>query len=231
VTVEALDAALATVLKMKGDDSAGSGSGSSAAAGASDVSTTTPSPFATADPVFEMPPTFDIKKVTIARQDESGEEEDEPSDDDDVDFAEALEEAIVGLGFDNDLSSRKALEYLLSSALDGSAPFPDALKSRVARQTGVPASMLDNAMKQAAKPALNAVQAAIKYEIARKKELEEMEEDERKEAEDEEAFIMERLRTMGPCPAGFQWFRIGNGWRCGGGSHFVYDDDPILRRD
>ena len=39
----------------------------------------------------------------------------------------------------------------------------------------------------------------------------------------------ERLQTMGPCPAGFAWFREGNGWRCGGGSHFVYDDDPLLQ--
>ena len=45
----------------------------------------------------------------------------------------------------------------------------------------------------------------------------------------DEAKIMERLRTMGPCPQGFAWFRQGNGWRCGGGSHFVYDDDPILK--
>ena len=48
--------------------------------------------------------------------------------------------------------------------------------------------------------------------------------DEEREEEDYEA---RRLRTMGPCPMGFQWFRSGNGWRCGGGSHFV-DDDPIL---
>ena len=34
---------------------------------------------------------------------------------------------------------------------------------------------------------------------------------------------------MGPCPAGFAWFREGNGWRCGGGSHFVHDDDPLLK--
>ena len=53
----------------------------------------------------------------------------------------------------------------------------------------------------------------------------------REEALNDEARIMERLRTMGPCPAGFAWFRSGNGWRCGGGSHFVYDDDPILNMD
>lgn len=29
------------------------------------------------------------------------------------------------------------------------------------------------------------------------------------------------LRRMGVCPAGFQWNRVGGGWRCSGGSHFV----------
>ena len=53
----------------------------------------------------------------------------------------------------------------------------------------------------------------------------------RGEEEDKEAKILDRLRRMGPCPAGFHWFRQGNGWRCGGGQHFVYDDDPILRFD
>ena len=59
----------------------------------------------------------------------------------------------------------------------------------------------------------------------------EAEQAERERELDEEAFIMDRLRTMGPCPQGFSWFRSGNGWRCGGGSHFVYDDDPILKPD
>lgn len=29
------------------------------------------------------------------------------------------------------------------------------------------------------------------------------------------------LARMGVCPAGFQWIRQGNGWRCGGGTHYV----------
>lgn len=33
----------------------------------------------------------------------------------------------------------------------------------------------------------------------------------------------ERLRQLMNCPAGFQWFKSGGGWRCGGGSHFVSD--------
>ena len=41
--------------------------------------------------------------------------------------------------------------------------------------------------------------------------------------------IVQRLREMGPCPMGFAWHREGSGWRCGGGSHFVHDDDPMLQ--
>jgi hypothetical protein len=33
--------------------------------------------------------------------------------------------------------------------------------------------------------------------------------------------IQEKLRQISPCPAGFNWFQCGGGWRCGGGSHFV----------
>ena len=72
------------------------------------------------------------------------------------------------------------------------------------------------------------MQIARASRAERRRKLEELGDDERDDAEDEEALILERLRTMGPCPAGFTWFRSGNGWRCGGGSHFVYDDDPIL---
>jgi hypothetical protein len=33
--------------------------------------------------------------------------------------------------------------------------------------------------------------------------------------------VQERIRSICPCPAGFSWFQVGGGWRCGGGSHFV----------
>lgn len=36
-----------------------------------------------------------------------------------------------------------------------------------------------------------------------------------------EAASRAALARMGVCPAGFQWTRQGNGWRCGGGSHYV----------
>ena len=62
----------------------------------------------------------------------------------------------------------------------------------------------------------------------RRAKLAEREGGEEEGEEDKDAAILERLRTMGPCPQGFSWFRQGNGWRCCGGSHFVYDDDPLL---
>jgi hypothetical protein len=33
--------------------------------------------------------------------------------------------------------------------------------------------------------------------------------------------MQQRLRQIGQCPAGFNWYKCGNGWRCGGGSHYV----------
>ncbi|ETP10987.1 hypothetical protein F441_13483 [Phytophthora nicotianae CJ01A1] len=37
------------------------------------------------------------------------------------------------------------------------------------------------------------------------------------------AAIQEKIRQICPCPAGFNWYKSGSGWRCGGGSHFVSD--------
>ncbi|KAG7398349.1 hypothetical protein PHYBOEH_011257 [Phytophthora boehmeriae] len=44
-------------------------------------------------------------------------------------------------------------------------------------------------------------------------------EEERRRAE----ALQEKIRRICPCPAGFQWYKSGAGWRCGGGSHFVSD--------
>ena len=37
----------------------------------------------------------------------------------------------------------------------------------------------------------------------------------------EEKALDDRLSAIGLCPAGFRWHREGHGWRCGGGSHYV----------
>lgn len=36
-----------------------------------------------------------------------------------------------------------------------------------------------------------------------------------------EAASQAALQRMGVCPAGFKWNRLGSGWRCAGGSHYV----------
>lgn len=35
--------------------------------------------------------------------------------------------------------------------------------------------------------------------------------------------LQEAVRRICPCPAGFTWHKVGGGWRCAGGSHFVSD--------
>ncbi|KXS21803.1 P-loop containing nucleoside triphosphate hydrolase protein [Gonapodya prolifera JEL478] len=68
-------------------------------------------------------------------------------------------------------------------------------------------------------------------EIAKKEHAERLErlKKERLDAELQEELkrqqkMQERLRQLMNCPAGFQWFQTGGGWRCGGGSHYVSND-------
>uniref|UniRef100_A0A7S4Q8G3 AAA+ ATPase domain-containing protein n=1 Tax=Alexandrium monilatum TaxID=311494 RepID=A0A7S4Q8G3_9DINO len=55
------------------------------------------------------------------------------------------------------------------------------------------------------------------------KERRRREEERRREELRKAQAIQEKLRQISPCPAGFQWYKSGGGWRCGGGSHFVSD--------
>jgi len=42
-----------------------------------------------------------------------------------------------------------------------------------------------------------------------------------KAQQQQEAKIQAELRKIGNCPAGYVWIKMGGGYRCGGGSHFV----------
>ena len=113
-------------------------------------------------------------------------------------------------------------------ALENDDAYVAAKKAQLSGACAADAAADDAAMERRARPVLAAVTAAIAYEKERESELEELDDEERDEEEDKDAKILDRLRQQGPCPAGFAWFRQGNGWRCGGGQHFVYDDDPML---
>lgn len=57
-------------------------------------------------------------------------------------------------------------------------------------------------------------------------------EKERQRREDEIRQKMEmqkRLQQIRPCPAGFRWIKMGSGWYCAGGSHFVSDNELKCR--
>jgi len=227
-TDEALDAALRTVLQAKGLPSAVGSEAASVRAPAAE------SPFLAANPASLAAPTFDLQKALRTAKMEGDGEDGEDGEDgppSEEDFANAIEEAMVALGYDNDGGSRAELARKLAMAAEGLAPFPEDIRSRVARKTGASEDAVDAACQRNAKPMMVAVTAAIAYRAERQEELEELEDGDKEKEQDRDAQIMERLRTMGPCPAGYSWFRQGNGWRCGGGSHFVYDDDPILNFD
>uniref|UniRef100_D8QIN5 AAA+ ATPase domain-containing protein n=1 Tax=Schizophyllum commune (strain H4-8 / FGSC 9210) TaxID=578458 RepID=D8QIN5_SCHCM len=66
------------------------------------------------------------------------------------------------------------------------------------------------------------MQRAREEEERRRRELEERKRREQEEKRKHEQ-AMQKLRRMGVCVAGFQWYKMPGGYRCGGGSHFVSD--------
>jgi len=62
-----------------------------------------------------------------------------------------------------------------------------------------------------------------KREYHERMSQERTEEEARIEAE-KQAKIQEQIRHICPCPVGFSWFKVGDGWRCEGGSHYVSNE-------
>lgn len=54
----------------------------------------------------------------------------------------------------------------------------------------------------------------------KRRELERKQEELRKKEE-----IKKKLRQISKCPAGFEWYKVNSGWRCGGGSHFASEEE------
>ncbi len=40
----------------------------------------------------------------------------------------------------------------------------------------------------------------------------------------QEEWAQEKIRSLGPCPEGFEWLRVPGGYNCGGGSHWQSDE-------
>ncbi|KAH8063637.1 ATP binding protein [Aureococcus anophagefferens] len=140
----------------------------------------------------------------------------------------ALEEALVALGYDAD-DKRADLAKMLAAVAAGGA-VPGDLVSYVVASRGGDAEAVAAALATQAGGVSRALQAQVTYDIALRTKADDDDDDDADRDDDAltEADILQRLRDLGPCPAGFSWHREGGGWRCGGGSHFVHDDDPLL---
>ena len=143
----------------------------------------------------------------------------------DAAIAAALQKACVALGYDKDLEIRGDLEQMLLGVQNGAAFSKDVLEF-VCKETGSKESKVQQVLKPQVPALLAAVQAQNKFEIEEIARLEALEEAEKQKAVAKAAKVQEAL--MGICPAGFQWHREGKGWRCGGGAHWVAEDDPSV---
>ena len=129
--------------------------------------------------------------------------------DDGPDVAAALQEACVELGYDETNGKRKELVAKLAGC-EGSKDFPEDILGLVCSKTGKePKDVIDELRAQ-----VGDVLASMREAI--------------KEAEKEQyrldAGVRERIKKMCLCPAGFDWHRDGDGWRCNGGTHFIHND-------
>ena len=138
-----------------------------------------------------------------------------------ADLSGALEEACVALGY-GDPARRAELMDALTNGV------PDDVVAQVVATRGGDRGHVAQELARQAGPFREALKrVAISTRLGRKIDKDRDAEAGGDDLTDED--IVQRLREMGPCPMGFAWHREGSGWRCGGGSHFVHDDDPMLQ--
>lgn len=167
----------------------------------------------------QAPPPPVVTTVEEGADQEAEEEGEPPSSATDEDLCAALQRACVALGYDASHAARQALVSLLT-AVDGGAPFPPAILAFVWQETACPDERrIDRVLRPQVGSVRAAAAAAVRQEEERLAELARLAKEERQREEAAEAARQAKLRTMGPCPAGFAWHREGQGWRCNGGSH------------
>ena len=175
--------------------------------------------FLTEDMVI-APPRVEVQVVEDVREDDDDDDDDEPSFGA-PDLSGALEEACVALGYGDPARRAELMDALTNGVPD------DVVAQVVATRGGDRGHVAQELARQAGpfREALKRVAVATRlgHKIDKDRDSEAGGDD----LTDED--IVQRLREMGPCPMGFAWHREGSGWRCGGGSHFVHDDDPMLQ--
>eukprot|EP00633_Aureoumbra_lagunensis_P006918 CAMPEP_0197320696 /NCGR_PEP_ID=MMETSP0891-20130614/61167_1 /TAXON_ID=44058 ORGANISM="Aureoumbra lagunensis, Strain CCMP1510" /NCGR_SAMPLE_ID=MMETSP0891 /ASSEMBLY_ACC=CAM_ASM_000534 /LENGTH=1335 /DNA_ID=CAMNT_0042812211 /DNA_START=134 /DNA_END=4141 /DNA_ORIENTATION=- len=176
-------------------------------------------PMATLDP-HPLP----IVDVQVVQEIAKEEEEDGPVPPGSDDLRALLEQACVICGYDENTQKRTALRDALSS---GQIP-EDILTFVRAKENSMTHDQLYAALMAQAPSVANALSSKILYDSRRAMRLAKLSDEDRQNEIDREHAVLTQLKQMGKCPAGFNWHREGAGWRCGGGSHFVSDDDPLL---
>jgi len=137
----------------------------------------------------------------------------------DGELTAALQKAVVALGYDASLATRRDLVALFGR-IAGGEPFPPRFLAFVRAETGVADSeRVDRVLRPQVPGVRAAFAAAVQQEEARLVELARLAEAERAQEVAAEAARQAKLQSLGPCPAGFVWHREGGGLRCNGGGH------------
>eukprot|EP00168_Porphyra_purpurea_P017844 TRINITY_DN6362_c0_g1_i3.p3 TRINITY_DN6362_c0_g1~~TRINITY_DN6362_c0_g1_i3.p3 ORF type:complete len:226 (-),score=56.01 TRINITY_DN6362_c0_g1_i3:73-750(-) len=129
----------------------------------------------------------------------------------DGELTAALQKAVVALGYDASLATRRDLVALFGR-IAGGAPFPPRFLAFVRAETGVADSeRVDRVLRPQVPGVRAAFAAAVQQEEARLVELARLAEAERAREVAAEAARQAKLQSLGPCPAGFAWHREGGG--------------------
>jgi hypothetical protein len=162
------------------------------------------------------------KKAQITRVEEVEDVQERADDGDEDPIFAALQLACVELGYDRDQESRKTLIGILESVVSGDL-FPEDILEHVKSKTGQNDTRINQALKPQVPGLLQSMQEAVAAEEQRLEEIRLLKQEEARLLEEKRRRVKERLRGL--CPAGFDWYRQGGGWRCHGGSHWVSDAD------
>ena len=138
----------------------------------------------------------EIRIVAVEADDSDGHDE----------LAAALQEACVELGYDESNAKRRELVAKLTGC-EGTKDFPEDVLGLVCQKTGREARDVLEELRAQVADVLSSMREAIK--------------EAEKEQHRLDAPIRARIKEMGLCPAGFDWHREGEGWRCNGGTHFI----------